>query len=273
MRNSLRLTVRRGVVAAGLLVLLAGWFSPPAHAAVHDLGGQYGWTNPISTPTDQPAYIRTQGRCNGGGGQMMFMDGGGNVLYGAINVPHEWHFSDGYGFHIPAGLPVGDYSVFVDCGGGNQIWISQWITAAGTGVIPLDYVDGVVSGVLTPPPTAAPQANPSSDGSGITVTDGGTVKPSRTTSAPRAHTSSAPTTAAPVVATPDTTTPPAVVATTVVTEMPSTTTTSAPDKLAVVTISDESGGVPRPMVIGAGGAFVAGIGFVFLRRRRSALHV
>ena len=269
MRYSLRVGLRRGLVAAGLLALMTGWFSPPAHAAVHDLGGQYGWTNPISTPTDQPAFIRTQGRCNGGGGQMMFMDGGGNVLYGAINVPHEWHFADGYGFHIPAGLPVGDYSVFVDCGGGNQIWISQWITGPGTSVIPLDYVAGVVSDVTTPP-TAAPQST-APVGSGITVTEGGKAAPSRTAT-PRAQSPSAPTTAAaaPTVATPETTAPPEVVPAIAVTELPSTTTTR-PENLAVSPISDEAGGVPRPFIMGAGGAVVAGVGLVILRRRRRAL--
>ena len=108
---------------------------------------------------------------------MAFMDAGGTMLYGAINVPNSWQFSDGYGFHLPAGLPAGDYSVFVNCGGGNEIWISQWITGPGTGIQYLDYVGGLLP-VVTVPPVVAPAASPSaapapiSDGSGITVTNG-----------------------------------------------------------------------------------------------------
>ena len=169
------------VAAIGLAGALSLAAAHPAKAfTLYDNGqGQYGWSTPFSTPNDASYFIKTQGRCaEGHTGQMYFRDSNQQPLLGPVQVPNEWHFADGYGFQLPAGLAPGDYDVYVDCGDWNQIIVNQWITGPGTLAQLLDYRDTAAPAstgpavTVAPAPAPAPAPSPSSEDSGVYVSDG-----------------------------------------------------------------------------------------------------
>ncbi len=270
------------VAAVGLAGVLSLAAAHPAEAfTLFDNGqGQYGWSTPFSTPNDSSYFIKTQGRCaEGHSGRMYFRDSNQQVLFGPVQVPNEWHFADGYGFQLPAGLAPGDYDVYVDCGDWNQIIVNQWITGPGTLAQLLDYRDTAapassgpaVTVAPTPAPAPAPAPAPSSEDSGVYVSDGVASSKSRSARSPSADAAStvgpAPAAVAPTAADD----PAPLLDATVTRESPTTTGAQSSRSLVAINARSNSGGGGLGIGAVAGAAVIVGLSvFGAVRRQRHA---